>query len=533
METDISTFEELNLSKPIIDALNHMDFECPTPIQALCIPKIMNGTDLTGQAQTGTGKTAAFGIPIIEAVDPSDKNVQALVLCPTRELAIQVTGEIVKLGQYVDNLNVVPVYGGQPISRQLKALKRGAQVVVGTPGRVIDHLNRGTLKLGELNQVILDEADEMLNMGFREDIEKILSYAQHTHQTVMFSATMSGPIKDIMNKYMNDPESVRVDKKVITAEGVDQYVVEVRDSVRTEAICRLMDYNNFNLALVFCNTKKQTEQVAQELQARGYSSDFLNGDMSQALRDKVMNKFRKGDIDILVATDVAARGIDVEDIDVVFNYDIPQDTEYYVHRVGRTGRAGKEGVSITFSAGRKNKRLKTMEKQNKTKLKPMTLPSVAEVRESRISGYLNEIIDTLEHGGLRNYIEQIESIADERFTHAEIAAALLKKQVERTEDGFTEAADTPKNSKAKKTNGQARTGMIRVKLNVGKKHNIRPGHIVGAIAGETGITGDLIGEIEIKKNMTFVDVPDDVAEDVVKIMNKNHINGNRLEVKKV
>ena len=522
---NFTSFEELELSAPVIQALNQMDFESPTPIQSRSIPRIMMGKDLTGQAQTGTGKTAAFGIPILENINVADKAPQGLVLCPTRELAIQVTGELVKLGKYIDNLNVVPVYGGQPISRQLKALKRGAHIVVGTPGRVIDHLNRRTLKLGGLNMVVLDEADEMLNMGFREDIEQILSFAQQPHQTVMFSATINGPIKDIMKRYMNEPESITVDKKVITAPGVDQYVVEVRDSVRTEAISRLMDYNNFQLGLVFCNTKKQTETVAQDLQARGYSSDFLNGDMSQALRDKVMNKFRRGDIDILVATDVAARGIDVQEIDVVFNYDIPQDTEYYVHRIGRTGRAGRNGVSVTFSAGRKNKRLKTMEKQNKTKLKPMNLPSVAQVRESRIAGYLNEIVETLEHGGLRNYIEQVESIAGERFTAVEIAAALLKNQVERTGDGYEQENDS------KKSAGGDRTGMVRIKLNIGKKHNIRPGHIVGAIAGETGITGDVIGNIEIKKNMSFVDIPDDVVENVVKTMNKNHINGNRLEVK--
>ncbi|MDX1672695.1 MAG: DEAD/DEAH box helicase, partial [Balneolaceae bacterium] len=421
-----TTFAELNLSQNVLRALTEMGFEAPTPIQSQCIPSIMEGKDMVGQAQTGTGKTAAFGIPIIEQLDIHNRNVQAIVMCPTRELAIQVTGELIKIGKHIGGLNAVPVYGGQSIGQQFKALKRGAHVVVGTPGRTIDHLQRGTLKLDHLKMVVFDEADEMLNMGFREDMEKILSYTEGPMQTVMFSATVPNAIRHIMNRYMNNPDTVTIERKKITAPDIEQFMVEVRDSVRTDAICRFMDLHDFNRSLVFCNTKRKTEKLARELQSRGYACDVINGDLSQNQRDRVMGKFRRGDIDILVATDVAARGIDVDDIDVVFNYDVPQDPEYYVHRIGRTGRAGRSGTAITFASRNKKKQLRSIEKMIKSRLQPLSMPSNADVQESRINGQLNEIIETLEKGGLRPWIEQIENIGDERFTTIEIAAALLK-----------------------------------------------------------------------------------------------------------
>ncbi|MDX1618900.1 MAG: DEAD/DEAH box helicase, partial [Balneolaceae bacterium] len=396
-----STFNELTQNKALLRAISEMGFEAPTAIQEQCIPKIMEGYDLVGQAQTGTGKTAAFGIPLVEQIDIQNRNVQALIQCPTRELAIQVTGELLKLAKYIGGLQVLPVYGGQPIGRQLKALKRGVHVVVGTPGRTIDHLKRGTLQLGGLKLLVFDEADEMLNMGFRDDMEKILSYTNGPIQKVMFSATVPRAIRDIMNRYMKDPQTVTIEREVITAPNIEQFVVEVRDSVRTEAICRFIDINEYNLALVFCNTKRKTESVAGELRSRGYASDFINGDLSQNQRDRVMNSFRQGRIDILVATDVAARGIDVDDIDVVFNYDIPQDPEYYVHRIGRTGRAGNSGRAITFSTRRKKKQLRTIEKQIKSRLENLEMPSSADLRDSRITGHLDRIVELLEQGGLR------------------------------------------------------------------------------------------------------------------------------------
>lgn len=424
------SFSELGIQPEILKAVNEMGFEAPTSIQSRCIPPILSKRDLVGQAQTGTGKTAAFGIPAIQMADKGSKTPSVLILCPTRELAIQVTGELIKLARFVNGIYTVPVYGGQPISRQLKALKKGAQIVVGTPGRVIDHLKRGTLKLGNLQMLVLDEADEMLNMGFREDIEEILSFTAKKSQTVMFSATVPNAIRRLMNKWMDNPEMVKVAGKTETAAGIDQYVMEVRDSMRTEAVSRVLDMMNFKLSLIFCNTKKKCDSLVQEFQARGYPADALHGDMRQKVRDKVMNKFRRGDIDVLIATDVAARGLDVEDIDVVFNYDIPQDPEYYVHRIGRTGRAGKTGMAITFKSGRRNKNLRFIEKQIRTQLKPLPMPSVKEVQISKMESHLNEILNTLQKGGLREYIDQLEPLAENDFSTIEIAAALLKMKVE-------------------------------------------------------------------------------------------------------
>src|SRR6056297_74696 len=425
-----SSFSELNISPEILKAINEMGFEAPTSIQTRCIPQILEGKDLVGHAQTGTGKTAAFGIPALQMANKGSNTPSVLILCPTRELAIQVTGELIKLAKFTDGIYTLPVYGGQPISRQLKALKKGAQIVVGTPGRVIDHLKRGTLKLGALEMVVLDEADEMLNMGFREDLEQILSYSKGKSQTVMFSATVPKAIKNIMNRWMENPDMIKVEGRAQTAEGSDQFVMEVRDSMRTEAISRIMDMGNFRLGLIFSNTKRQCDNLVQEFQSRGFSADALHGDMRQNVRDKVMSKFRNGSIEMLVATDVAARGLDVDDIDIVFNYDVPQDPEFYVHRIGRTARAGKSGMAITFSTGRKRKQIRFIEKIVRTKLKPLPMPSIKEVQISKLESKLDEVYDVLQQGGLREYIELLEPIAEDGYSPIELAAALLKMKLE-------------------------------------------------------------------------------------------------------
>ncbi|MFH5884211.1 DEAD/DEAH box helicase [Halalkalibaculum sp. DA3122] len=522
-----STFNELQLSDELLRAITEMGFEEPTAIQEQCIPKILEGSDLVGQAQTGTGKTAAFGIPMVQKIDTDSKNVQALIQCPTRELAIQVTGELIKLGKFVGGLKVVPVYGGQSIGQQIKAIKRGAQIVVGTPGRTIDHLQRGTMKIDNLNMIVFDEADEMLNMGFRNDMEKILSYTNGPIQTVMFSATVPRAIRDIMNRYMDKPQTVTIEREAITAPNIEQYLVEVRDSVRTDAICRFMDTNDFTLALVFCNTKRKTESLTNELISRGYGSDFINGDLSQNQRDRVMDKFRKKQIDILVATDVAARGIDVEDVDVVFNYDVPQDPEYYVHRIGRTGRAGRSGKAITFTSRRKNKQLKTIERQIKNKLDYLDMPSSAEVRESRLSSHMDEVVESLEKGGLGDWIDQIESFTDtdERFTTIEIAAALLKLKTGELEE--------KKNTQPFKNNkvDYNDDSMVKLFFSVGKQNKVYPGDIVGAIAGETGIPGNVIGNIDIRRSHSFVDIPGNYVGQVIQGMNKNSVKGRKVNVK--
>lgn len=432
---DITNFSDLGISSSIMKALDEMGFEEPAKIQAAAIPKILEGKDIAGQAQTGTGKTAAFAIPVLEKIDKKSKNVQAVIMCPTRELAVQVTGEFIKLAKHLKGVNITPIYGGQPIQRQIRQIQDGSQIVVGTPGRMIDHLKRGTMSLENLKVVVLDEADEMLNMGFREDIETILGYSSKKTaiQTVMFSATMSPDIKKLMNKWFENPEMISVKGKAASADGITQYLVEVRDSMKTEGISRFMDLYNYKLALVFCNTKKGCDNLVNDMQSRGFKCEALHGDMSQQVRDQVMNKFRKRKIDMLIATDVAARGLDVDDVDVVFNYDVPQDPEFYVHRIGRTGRAGKEGVAYTFAVSRRSKNLRFIEQMLKTKIKSIPLPSVKEVQHSNMEAFREDVVKKLEAGGLKPYIDQVEEIAGNNYAPAEVAAALLKMNEEKKE----------------------------------------------------------------------------------------------------
>ena len=345
-------FEDLNLDAKILRAVTDMGFEAASPIQGQSIPLELEGLDIIGQAQTGTGKTAAFGIPLLQKVDPKSKKLQAIILCPTRELAIQVSEEIRRLAKYMHGVKVLPIYGGQEIGRQIRSLKDGIQVIIGTPGRVMDHMRRKTLKLEHVHTVVLDEADEMLNMGFLEDMETILSELPEERQTVMFSATMPPAIAEIAKKFQKDPEIVKVVKKELTVPKVTQYYYEVKPKTKVEVMCRLLDMYDPKLSIVFCNTKRQVDDLVQELQGRGYFAEGLHGDLKQMQRDRVMNSFRNGRTDILIATDVAARGIDVDDVEAVFNYDIPQDDEYYVHRIGRTGRAGREGKAFSLVVGR-------------------------------------------------------------------------------------------------------------------------------------------------------------------------------------
>ena len=359
---NITKFEDLPISDEIKRSIAEIGFEEPSPIQAQSIPVILSGKDVIGQAQTGTGKTAAFSIPILEKVDPNNKHLQAIVLCPTRELAIQVSKEIRKLGKFKSGIKTLPVYGGQPIDRQIKALKSGVQVVIGTPGRVIDHINRKTLKLDDVKMVVLDEADEMLDMGFREDIELILNQTPIERQTTFFSATMPKEILELTKLYQHEPEIIKVVRKELTVPNIKQFYIETRRANKLEVLCRLIDVYNPKLSVVFCNTKRGSDELVSELQARGYFADALHGDLKQTQRDIVMDKFRQGTIDILVATDVAARGIDVDDVDMVFNYDLPQDEEYYVHRIGRTGRAGREGVSFSFVYGKEMRKMRDIER---------------------------------------------------------------------------------------------------------------------------------------------------------------------------
>ena len=369
-------FEELGIDDRILRAVTEMGFEEATPIQAKAIPEVMTGQDIIGQAQTGTGKTASFGIPMLQKVDPKNRHVQAIVLCPTRELAIQSADEIRKLAKSMHGIKVLPIYGGQDIVKQIRSLKTGVQVLIGTPGRVMDHMRRHTIKLDDLKILVLDEADEMLNMGFREDIETILSQTPEERQTLLFSATMPQPIMEIARTYQKDAKIVKVVKKELTVANIEQYYYEVRPKNKEEVLSRLLDIYNPALSVVFCNTKRQVDELVEGLKGRGYFAEGLHGDMKQQQRDRVMNGFRNGRTEILVATDVAARGIDVDDVDAVFNYDLPQDDEYYVHRIGRTGRAGKNGKAFTFITGREFYKLKDIQRYCRTKIIAKQVPSL-------------------------------------------------------------------------------------------------------------------------------------------------------------
>jgi ATP-dependent RNA helicase DeaD len=427
MET--RTFDELGLSAPVKKAVAELGFEEPTPIQSLAIPIIMAGKDVIGQAHTGTGKTAAFGIPIIERVDPRDRRVQAVVLSPTRELAIQISEELTKLAKDRKGLTILPVYGGQPIERQLAALRAGVTVIIATPGRLLDHIKRRSVSLERVRMVVLDEADEMLDMGFRDDIELILRQIPKPRQTVMFSATIPPEILSLAGKFLVDPETVRVVHRELTVPGIEQSYFEVRESMKVELLTRLIDLHNPRLTLVFCNTKRRVDELVNHLQARGYPAERLHGDLNQAQRERVMASFRTGATDILVATDVAARGIDVEEISIVVNYDVPQDPEYYIHRIGRTGRAGKTGRSFTFVSGKDIWKLRDIQRYAKIRIAQAPIPTAEELAGKRVAQALAKARALIERGEQVSYIPYIEEFIGEEFTSLDLAAALIRMQL--------------------------------------------------------------------------------------------------------
>jgi ATP-dependent RNA helicase DeaD len=518
-------FEDVTLSKDIQKAIADMGFEEMTPIQGKAIPPIIEGKDVIGQAQTGTGKTIAFAIPILESIKPRSRRTQAIVLCPTRELAIQVSEETKRVAKYKKDITILPVYGGQPIDRQLRVLQTGVHIVVGTPGRTIDHINRGTLKLDNVKVVVLDEADEMLNMGFMEDVEKILEKVPLDRQTLLFSATMPAPILKLTGRYMKDPELVRVVHKELTVPMVDQAYFEVRESMKPEALSRILDMYGFRLALVFCNTKRKVDEVVMELQARGYLAEGLHGDMTQAQRDRAMDRFRKNAVEVLVATDVAARGLDVGGIEAVFNYDLPQDDEYYVHRIGRTARAGKKGKAFSFVVGREIYKLRGIETYAHTKIKRQPVPSLAEVEESRSVTVLERVREQIEEGNLDKYAQLIESLVEEDFTTLDVAAALLKMALG-PEGKEGEEVDFSDKSRGPRASG----AVTKLHFNVGKQHNVAVKDLVGAVAGETGLPGKLIGKIDVRDKFSLIEVPAEYAHDVMKMMKNRYIKGNKVIV---
>jgi ATP-dependent RNA helicase DeaD len=418
-------FTELGLSDELLKAIDKLGFEQASPIQAESIPLLMAGKDIVGQSQTGSGKTAAFGIPAVERVDPNQRAVQVLILCPTRELAIQVSEEFHKLAFFKRGINALPIYGGQSYERQFDGLRRGAQIVIGTPGRIMDHMRRGSLRLDTVKLAILDEADVMLNMGFRDDIETILKDAPKERQTVFFSATMPKPIRDLIERYSRNPQTVKIEQKAMTVPTVEQMYYEVDRRFKVELLMRLIDVHDIKLGIIFCNTKRMVDDLVDHLEAAGYMADRLHGDMTQAMRDRVMNKFRKSGLEFLVATDVAARGIDVDDVEVVFNYDLPYDGEDYVHRIGRTGRAGRSGRAISFASGRELFQIRNIERFTNTRIQRSRIPTEAEVVEARETVFLGKLRATLQSGEFKNQEHYIERLLEEGFSTTDIASACV------------------------------------------------------------------------------------------------------------
>lgn len=519
-------FEDLDIKKDILKALKELGFEVPTPIQVQAIPHLKMGKDIIGQAQTGTGKTAAFGIPMIERVNPKNKAVQILIMAPTRELSVQVADEIQKFSNHVIGVKTLAIYGGQPISTQIKALKRGVQIIVGTPGRILDHINRKTLKLGEVIGVVLDEADQMLDMGFQEDMEAILKETPTERQTAMFSATISREIERIAQKYMKQPEKIMVAQKALTVPQISQYYFEVKPHEKVEALCRILDMDKTDLGIIFCRTKRSVDELTEKLQNRGYSAAAIHGDLKQTQRDRVMKKFRNRTIDLLVATDVAARGIDVNDVEMVMNYDIPEDFEYYVHRIGRTGRAGKEGVAYTLATGKQMRTLKALESYIKGKIVRRKIPTVNDVVEKQKDSIADQIHAVIEKGGLTEYTNFVEKLSDDHNS-MDIAAALFKMLTEKSDTELFKVAENISD-----TEKEYKADMVRLFINIGKSHGVKPKDILGAVAGEAGISGDVVGIIDMYDKFTFVEVPGQFEEQVLDAMDKNRIKGKKINMER-
>lgn len=506
-----------------------MGFKDASPIQSLAIPALMEGKDIFGQSQTGSGKTAAFAIPAIESINEASNETQALIMCPTRELAMQVSQEFKKLLAFKKKVRVLPVYGGESIVNQIRELNRGVHIVVGTPGRIMDHLDRDTLRLDNVKMVILDEADEMLDMGFREDIEAILQETPEERQTVFFSATVAKPIMDLTKKYQRNPETIKVAATELTVPAIEQRFIEVQQRDKNIVLERLIDLYEPKLCLAFCNTKRKVDELVADLQKDGFFAEAIHGDMRQAARTQTMNKFRQGIIQILVATDVAARGIDVEDVEMVINYDVPMDAEYYVHRIGRTGRAGRKGQAFTLLTNRERRSLQDIERYAKTRIGKAEIPTLAAIEAKKKQNFFKRIKHTIKEGGMDKYLTWIMEAEADGLSAEALAAALLKlefhKQIGQEdklkpgpkEKGFTQNRETPQN-------------MVRLFITLGKKDKVGPKDLLGAIAGETGIPGNAIGHIDIYDKFSFVEIPEDLAQQVMKKMKKAQIRGKKFNI---
>lgn len=538
----INNFNDFNLSEGILKAIVEMGFEEPSPIQKQAIPTMLNNVDIVGQAQTGTGKTASFGIPIVEKVNKNLKSTQAMVLCPTRELSIQVAEEISKLSKY-KGISVVPIYGGQPIERQIRSLKMGVHVVVGTPGRVIDHIKRKTLKTDDIKTFVLDEADEMFDMGFREDIEKIIGFLPYERQTTFFSATMDQEMMDFAARYQNEPRLIKVVPKELTVPKVTQYYFALKHNMKLEILSRILDVQNPKLTVVFCNTKKMVDDLTAGLQSRGYFADGLHGDLKQIQRDGVMNKFRNSTIDILVATDVAARGIDVDDVDLVINYDMPQDVEYYVHRIGRTARAGREGTAISFVSPREMNTLSQIQKYTKTKIEKREMPTLKDLIKRHEERFLEDIKEQINKNEHSKELNLINVLMSEDYSPMDIAACLLKHYNENNKlNNHEELADIDFKQKKKKPSNEKTSNRTdrkssvndknsgRIYINIGSRKGVSQRHIVSALCNDANIDSRDIGDIEIFEKFSFVNIHKNAVKEAVNNLNNSHIKGFKVLV---
>jgi ATP-dependent RNA helicase DeaD len=515
----VSNFQDFHLSPKVEKAILALGYEEPTPIQEKAIPPVLEGRDVVGQAQTGTGKTAAFGIPIVERVSPGARLPEALVLTPTRELCLQVAGEIAKLGR-LKNVTTLPVYGGQSIERQVRALRRGVAVVIGTPGRILDHLQRGTLKLERVKVVVLDEADEMLDMGFIDDIENILAVTPKERQTLLFSATIPEQVVRLAQRHLSDPLRITVNPEAVTVPQITQVYYEMRGHDKVDALCRILDMEEIDKAIVFCRTKKGADELAQELKARGYLAEAIHGDLSQYQRERVMRQFREGQVELLVATDVAARGLDISNVSHVINFDMPQDPESYVHRIGRTGRAGRSGEAITLVHPMEFRQLRQIERVARTRIQRRELPTIRDLIERRREVLKEKLKVSLTSGDLADYRQVVAELLEEQDVDSvDVAAAALKlwaKDLAPEEDQFGDTGGEP--------------GMVRLFLNVGRSHGIGPADVVRTVAEECGIPGNVVGLIKIFDRFTFVEVPKDVAQRVIETLNQTSWRGTQLNV---
>ena len=527
-EATANLFENLDLSKELKKALNDMEFVEMTAIQSQSIPAMIAGNDIVAQAPTGTGKTCSFGIPVVENTDTSERNVTSLILAPTRELALQIANELIRLTKYKKSIRIAVVYGGQNIDRQILALKRKPQIIVATPGRLMDHMRRKTIRLDHLKTLVLDEADEMLDMGFREDIDEILQSVPEERQTVLFSATMSREILDITKKYLKDPVKIKTTKSEVTVSSVKQYYLEVSPDNKTDVLARLIDVNDFKLSMVFCNTKKKVDELAHDLTVRGYNAMGLHGDMKQSQRDRVMREFKNGNIETLIATDVAARGIDIKDIDVVFNYDLPDDMEYYVHSIGRTGRANREGVSYSLVSRREMYRLHEIMRYTKAKIKLMTIPNVAEITNVRIQQTLNGILDVLSHQKLDTYEQAILDFVentDDAYTILNVAAAFLAR-----DSDTGELKEIEENFSSDRRRGNSRSGnpnATRMFINVGRLDRVNV-NTMRKLLNDANITDEEIYDIDIMEKFSFIEIDNSKVDDVFVAINGIMMNGRRV-----